>query len=126
MIHTNAIIPTGLFRLLSFDNGYAAILLTVAAFVFFLLSRKMLPSKPQAITPIATAQNIGDILMEHNLSECETEVALLMVQEGLSNEEMGERLFISENTIKFHVYNIYQKFGVKKRAAFLAKVLTDR
>ena len=134
IIHINALVPTGLFRPLSLADGYAVILLTVAAFVFYLLSRKILPLNPkdnpqnktQAITPIAATQNIGDILREHNLSGREMAVALLMVQEGLSNEEIGERLFISKNTIKFHVYNIYQKFSVKKRAAFLAKVLTDR
>jgi DNA-binding CsgD family transcriptional regulator len=51
------------------------------------------------------------------------EVALMLIQEGLGNEEMGERLSISERTIKSHVYSIYQKFGVKKRAEFMAKIL---
>jgi DNA-binding CsgD family transcriptional regulator len=49
------------------------------------------------------------------------EVALLLAQEGLSNEEMGNRLFISERTIKFHITNIFQKFGVKGRAEFMVK-----
>ena len=134
IIHINALVPTGLFRLLSLDNGYAVILLTVAALVFYLLSRKILPpnpkdnsqDKPQAITPVAAAQNIGDILREHNLSERETEVALLMVTERLSDKEIGERLFISPFTVRGHVTHIYDKFGVKKRTEFLAKVLTNK
>jgi len=28
---------------------------------------------------------------------------------------MAGKLFISENTLKTHLYNIYRKFGVKKR-----------
>jgi DNA-binding NarL/FixJ family response regulator len=36
--------------------------------------------------------------------------------ENLSNKEIGSRLNISERTVKFHVSNILQKFGVRRRA----------
>jgi DNA-binding CsgD family transcriptional regulator len=128
LIQTNAFALTGPFRALSLGDGHAVVLLTLAAAVFFLLSLTVIIPKPQgaavhAAVPTAALHNIAGILREYNLSERETEVALLLVQEGLSNEEMGKRLCISERTIKSHVYSIYQKFGVKKRAAFLTKVL---
>jgi DNA-binding CsgD family transcriptional regulator len=44
-------------------------------------------------------------------------------QEGLSDKAIGERLFISPLTVKVHMRHIYEKYGVKKRAEFLAKVL---
>ena len=48
------------------------------------------------------------------LTERENEV-LLCIAKGCSNREIGERLFISENTVKKHVNNIYSKLGVTRR-----------
>jgi LuxR family maltose regulon positive regulatory protein len=48
------------------------------------------------------------------LSERELEV-LRLVAEGLSNQEIAARLYLSLRTIKFHTGNIYGKLGVKSR-----------
>ena len=40
---------------------------------------------------------------------------------GHSNKEMAEKLFISENTIKKHINNIYSKLGVKRRTQAVSK-----
>jgi len=37
------------------------------------------------------------------------------LQTGLSNIEIAERLFISENTVKHHLHNIMNKLGIKNR-----------
>jgi DNA-binding CsgD family transcriptional regulator len=125
MIHTNAFIPMGIFKSLSIGDGYAVMLLTVAALVFFFLSRSAFLPKPLVIAadPKESTPHIDDTFKEHNLSEREMEIALLMAQEGLSDKEIGERLFISPLTVRVHVTHIYNKFGVKKRAEFMAKVL---
>jgi DNA-binding CsgD family transcriptional regulator/N-acetylneuraminic acid mutarotase len=53
--------------------------------------------------------------MENNqLSEREVEI-LKLVSEGLSNKEVAARLFISVNTVKVHLANIFQKIGVASR-----------
>ncbi len=46
---------------------------------------------------------------------------LQLLAEGLSDQEVGERLFLSTGTIKWHLKNIYSKFGVHKRTAALAR-----
>ncbi len=38
-----------------------------------------------------------------------------MVSEGLRNKEIGERLSISEGTVKVHLHNVYEKLGVDGR-----------
>lgn len=38
-----------------------------------------------------------------------------LVVEGLSNEEIAKRLFVSLNTVKFHVRTIYARLGVHNR-----------
>jgi DNA-binding NarL/FixJ family response regulator len=63
----------------------------------------------------------------YGLTEREKEIARLMV-EGFNNNDIGERLFLSNSTIAFHVTNIFRKFGIidgknKGRAMFLAKLL---
>lgn len=49
------------------------------------------------------------------LSPREREV-LDVLLENLSNKEIGNKLNISERTVKFHVSNLLQKFGVQRRA----------
>jgi DNA-binding CsgD family transcriptional regulator len=50
------------------------------------------------------------------LSRREKEV-LSLVAQGLSNREIGVALFISPMTVKVHVRHIFEKLGVKSRAA---------
>jgi LuxR family maltose regulon positive regulatory protein len=48
------------------------------------------------------------------LSRRETEM-LVFLANGVSNKEMARRLYVSENTVKFHLKNIYSKLGVESR-----------
>ncbi len=49
------------------------------------------------------------------LSPQELEVAQL-AERGLSNREIGERMFISHRTVGSHLYRIYPKLGITNRA----------
>ena len=40
---------------------------------------------------------------------------ILLLNEGLGNREIAEKLFVSIATVKTHVHNIYEKTGVKGR-----------
>jgi DNA-binding NarL/FixJ family response regulator len=48
------------------------------------------------------------------LSEREMDI-LRLVAEGLSNQEIAGRLFVTGQTVKFHLSNIYRKLGVGNR-----------
>jgi DNA-binding NarL/FixJ family response regulator len=46
----------------------------------------------------------------------EREVAILnALARGLSNEAIGKELWVAEQTVKFHLTNIYRKLGVRNR-----------
>ena len=51
---------------------------------------------------------------ETDLSRSEFEV-LRLLADGLSNQEIGGKLFVSENTVKSHVSNILGKLHLKNR-----------
>jgi NarL family two-component system response regulator LiaR len=72
-----------------------------------------------ALAPEAAAALIrgktGPLKPGSDLSEREREVLALIV-EGLSNEEIGERLTISPATARHHVSACLQKLGVANRA----------
>ncbi len=55
------------------------------------------------------------------LSEREREIAGL-VTEGLTNREIGARLFLSEKTIETHMTRVLQKLGLRSRAQVAAEI----
>jgi DNA-binding NarL/FixJ family response regulator len=52
------------------------------------------------------------------LTPRETEI-VRMVAQGLRNKVIAERLSISEGTVKVHLHNIYDKFGIDGRLELL-------
>jgi DNA-binding CsgD family transcriptional regulator len=57
------------------------------------------------------------------LSRREAQVALCCV-EGLTNADIGRRLEITEQTVKFHLRHIFVKFAVKRRAELISRLLS--
>jgi two-component system, NarL family, response regulator DegU len=72
-----------------------------------------------AFEEIAQAQH-GEVAKEQsnepikNLTKRELEI-LHLVAEGLTNEEIGKKIFISEKTVKTHLTNIFDKLKVNNR-----------
>jgi len=64
-------------------------------------------------------------LKDYAISNREREIMELILQ-GKSNKEIEESLFISYNTVKNHIYNLYQKLGVKSRGQLIHLVLEAR
>ncbi|HVR42598.1 MAG TPA: response regulator transcription factor [Thermoanaerobaculia bacterium] len=56
----------------------------------------------------------SEILAELGLTPREHEILGLIAQ-GLSNREIAERLFVSENTVKTHSSRLFEKMGVGRR-----------
>jgi two-component system response regulator DevR len=64
------------------------------------------------VRALATGGGAGT---EPLLTQREREVVELVIH-GMTNPEIGSRMFISESTAKFHVRNVMRKLGVRRRA----------
>ena len=54
---------------------------------------------------------------------------LVLIGEGLSNRQIGERLFIAEKTVKTYVSTMFRKLGLEQRtaaAAYVARIFDGR
>jgi len=56
-----------------------------------------------------------------SLTPTERQVVELTAQ-GLTNPEIGERMFISRGTVKIHLSHIYSKLDVRNRSELTARV----
>jgi len=65
---------------------------------------------------------IARVAENSRLSRREAQVALCCI-EGLTNADIGKRLSVSEQTVKFHLRSIFIKFGVKRRAELISRLL---
>lgn len=61
---------------------------------------------------------------KYSISKREIEV-LNLVMNGQSREEIGNNLYISNNTVNNHIYNIYRKLNVKNRVQLLNLIQTN-
>jgi len=89
------------------------IIIAVIAIVFFFIGIYINKKSLDKNTPIAKEVNHKKI-KELNISNREYEV-LCEIARGLSNQEIANKLFVSESTIKTHVSNILVKLNAKRR-----------
>jgi DNA-binding CsgD family transcriptional regulator len=64
-------------------------------------------------------QRKQDIVAKYRLSKREQQI-VLYVACGKTNRQISEHLFISIDTVKKHLYNIFQKTGIKSRTELAA------
>jgi DNA-binding NarL/FixJ family response regulator len=69
--------------------------------------------------PADVAAQLAEYVGEDDLTEREVDV-LRHVASGNRNREIGERLFISEETVKVHIKHIMEKLGASDRTAAVA------
>lgn len=118
--------PVGLFGLLDsfflIESPYKLVYLSYVTFsvlVYLFTARyfvyRYAPEDPKI--PLPGAQ----LYKNAGISDREQELIPLLL-EGRSNKEISELLFISTNTVKTHIRNIYRKLGVSNRLQLLSKI----
>jgi DNA-binding CsgD family transcriptional regulator len=104
------------------NNLYIGIISLIFTFLGIWISQKL--SKPEIKTVVIEKEIIvqknmnfsinQNELEQRKISKRELEVLQLMA-EGLSNQEIASRLFVSLNTIKTHSSKLFEKLEVKRR-----------
>jgi len=128
---TNRYIPEG--------TNYTVMVIAIAASLFMLLSFRVLtlraPAEPakephQDFNNTETVKklhqdysDIESIFKKFKLTRRETDVAALLVKDGLSGIEISNRLCISYGTVKRHIHSIYRKFNVTTRGELMAQFI---
>jgi ATP/maltotriose-dependent transcriptional regulator MalT len=94
----------------------------------FLISRRMAEGETSHIMVLLEKVverrtiHFGEVAERYLLSKREIEV-VRMICEGWSNREIGEKLYISEHTVKDHIKNIMRKMEVASRNELVAVLL---
>jgi len=91
----------------------------VASLAHIARGQAILPSGWQAALSRPSSEPLD------SLSDRQLEV-LRLLAEGCSYEEIGGRLFISVNTVKFHTRSIFERLGVHNRMAAVRVLSADR
>lgn len=95
------------------------LIISIIALVFFGIGLYINKSRVQyksSEKPKIDSEKIKDL----GISDREYQV-LLEISNGLSNKEIGDKLYISESTIKTHVSNLLVKLNAKRRTQAIQK-----
>lgn len=98
------------------ERGEAAITPATAARI---LARWASPSGGAVVPEPGTGNNGPDRLTPRELD------VLKLVTTGLRNKEIGARLGIAENTVKYHLRNILEKLHAESRTELAARAVRD-
>ena len=79
----------------------------------------------QVITAFKEGKNIATTTQNYDLSDREISV-LNLLSDGYNYQEIAETLFISVDTVRHHIRNIYKKLHVHSQSEAVAKAIRKR
>lgn len=99
---------------------YAGLIALLFTIVGIWAGSKMIRKKEVLVVKEVLVQPTENFVVNENnlkqlgISKRELEVLLLMAQ-GLSNQEVADKLFVSLNTVKTHSSKLFEKLNVQRR-----------
>lgn len=102
-----------------FGNTSIELIISVVAVAFLIIGLYINKKRTESVSE--KNQDVDSKKIKQlGISNREYEV-LLEISNGLSNKEIGEKLFVSESTIKTHVSNLLTKLNAKRRTQAIQK-----
>jgi DNA-binding CsgD family transcriptional regulator len=94
---------------------YGALIAALFAVLGIWLGIKLAVNRPAPQSPAADPAKRPKTIPENpGLTRRELEILELIAQ-GMSNREIAEKLYLSENTVKTHASRVFDKLGAKRR-----------
>jgi ligand-binding sensor domain-containing protein/DNA-binding CsgD family transcriptional regulator len=93
------------------------ILFATVFIIWFQISRRYWQQQPL----MNIQEGLTPLLGQKKITQREREILVLVLQ-GKTNKEIEKEFFVSYKTVKSHLYNIYQKMGVKNRLQLMNAV----
>jgi DNA-binding CsgD family transcriptional regulator len=99
---------------------YGGIVATIFAVVGIWLGRKLTTVKETVVVREvqvpAPSEFVRDAGKVESIGITPRELEILeLIAQGLSNKEIADRVFVSENTVKTHSSRVFDKLGAKRR-----------
>jgi DNA-binding CsgD family transcriptional regulator len=104
------------------QNSVTSMVFAAVGVVGWVNARGSLDEHAHVVAPELADADLSGLENRYGISPRECEIISLMIR-GKSNREITEALFISQETVKKHIYNVYRKIGVKNRVQLVNAVL---
>jgi ligand-binding sensor domain-containing protein/DNA-binding CsgD family transcriptional regulator len=96
-------------------------LLLAAAFIASGVVSVVMIRKKIKSSSLAVGESLDGVIETYGLTSREQEILRLVLQ-GARNMDIERKLFISASTVRNHIYNIYQKLGVRSRLELINRI----
>lgn len=108
-----------------FMRGFSLLLLAAGGVLLILRARRTQTmtapvAKQSQATSMASQPNPGVEPLIEALTGRELEV-LRLIEQGLTNQQIAERMVVAASTVKTHINNIYAKLGVETRTQAVSR-----
>jgi DNA-binding NarL/FixJ family response regulator len=93
----------------------------IAAVLFNMILSRFSNPKDFSAEPVP-GENLDRFARKYSITRREKEI-ILLITAGKSNKDIAGSLYISEDTVKNHIYNIFQKTEVRNRSELISRIL---
>jgi len=114
-----ALFKESIYPIFYFSSGVCFLMLNLLPLIF--LKRLLRRVEIQESRNISGSE-YDQIYAKYGITNREKEIIQLIFS-GKSNKEIGEILYISVKTVKYHVYNIYRKLKIKNRIELINLIM---
>jgi DNA-binding NarL/FixJ family response regulator len=80
-------------------------------------------ARPSHLQIVEYLHKIVSERMDESLPTPRQERVLDLAAQGLTNKEIGERLYVSESTVRFHIQKLKDKLGAHTKTELIAKAI---